>query len=188
MKVLTKQVAVVLAGWALTCLAGCGRDTTPPAPATQAASTQPTTLPGPAVLTVGGEPTTFSVVRLEYTRDNESLHLHLSGADAETQPTTTFAFLLTVDTDEPETLPGKAWKFTAASDGDIDAGAGFFLASGATYLQPKEVTIDLGGVYPYVSVNLRGVFLRDGDDSKPVQVNGTFTAMVVEAERGKEQN
>lgn len=165
--------------FALTIVAGCNKSDAPPA--TQPATTAPSaSKPGPAVLTVGGEPTEFAVTHLNVTRDEASLHLQLYGSDLAKPSQSSFYLDLSVDGDEPESLPGKVWRKTFAPDEEIDGSIGIFLGGDAIRLQPKTVELTFVGAYPNLTISLKGTFLRDGDETKEVKASGTFAVRAKE--------
>jgi hypothetical protein len=157
---------------------GCGKSEEKPAAPSPAS--QPATKPGPAVLNVGGEPIEFAVTHLDITREPSSMHLLLYGSDRADKPQSSFYFDITLDGDDPETLPGKVWRFAPSAEEDISGSLGIFLNGDAIRMQPKVVTVEFGGDYPVVNATLTGTFLRDGDEAKPVKVSGTFTVIGTE--------
>ncbi len=148
-------------------------DTPAPLPSSAMPATTASDNPTSVVLTVGGEPITFSPVALDLTNDEQSLLVNLSGVDKSAG--SAFAFRLRIEADAPVELVGKSWKFIADPNEDPDTTVGIFLNHGAIYLQPKDVQIDFAGKYPMVEVTVRGVFLRDGDEKRAVNVSGNYT-------------
>jgi hypothetical protein len=155
-------------------IAGCGSES-PPAPTTQPA-TQPTTQP--AVLTVGGEPIAFPVTTLKVVDDGGAVAVTLAGSDGLTPAKQSFYFTASLDIGTPRNLPGQVWKFKRTAGEEVDGAVGVFMQGNGLRFLPVELTIEFGGTWPDLTVSLKGKLLRDGDESKPVSLAGSYQVRV----------
>jgi hypothetical protein len=160
--------------FAVLLLNGCGSEPAP-APATQpaAASARPATQP--AVLNVGGEPTTFDVTAIKVANDDGAVAVILTGSDGQTPARQSFYFTASLDIGSPKNLPGQVWTFKRVEGEEVDGAVGVFMEGSALRFLPVAMTIEFGGKWPDLIVTMKGQLLRDGDETKPVSLSGTYT-------------
>jgi hypothetical protein len=162
-------------------LAGCGKNEAPAPPATQPTTTQPAAKP--AVFDVAGEPVNFPVTSLEAADEGGTVRVVLAGDDGLPQPRQNFYFVATLTVDSPSDLPGQVWTWKRSVEQELDGAIGVFMEGNTLRFLPVDLTIGFSGTWPDLNVTIKGKLLRDGDESKPVSLTGSYSVRASDAKR-----